>query len=137
MADSLGEEFSAGAHGLGATGQGLSTLANSLPDGHPGASGVQASSDPTPPTAAPPQSGLAVAPGSAVGFGNSYSPESSVPVGPVPPVLHASLPVPGVGLGVAGGGLLTQIHAASWDPTLSTDWDNEKASQQCILRIKR
>lgn len=51
----------------------------------------------------------------------------------VPP----SLPT-GIVSGVpAGAGLLSQLHATSWDPTLSTDWDNEKASQQCILRIKR
>ncbi|XDV13533.1 hypothetical protein PO909_001920 [Leuciscus waleckii] len=55
----------------------------------------------------------------------------------VPGALPPSLP-PGIGSGVpAGAGLLSQIHATSWDPTLSTDWDNEKASQQCILRIKR
>lgn len=59
--------------------------------------------------------------------------EPSVPVMAVPP----SLPT-GIVSGVpAGAGLLSQIHATSWDPTLSTDWDNEKASQQCILRIKR
>ncbi|XP_013879758.1 ubiquitin-conjugating enzyme E2 Z [Austrofundulus limnaeus] len=142
MADSLGEEFSGDAHGLGVTGQGLPTLANSLADGHPGASGVPSSSNlASPPPASPAQAGLTVAPLSAVtaavGFGNSYTPDSSVPVVPVPPVVHTSLPLPSVGLGVAGGGLLSQIHAASWDPTLSTDWDNEKASQQCILRIKR
>ncbi|XP_041095705.1 ubiquitin-conjugating enzyme E2 Z-like [Polyodon spathula] len=38
---------------------------------------------------------------------------------------------------VAGAGLLSQLHSTFWDPTISTDWDNEKASQQCILRIKR
>ncbi len=59
--------------------------------------------------------------------------EPSVPVVAVPPSLSASI-VSGV---PAGAGLLSQIHATSWDPTLSTDWDNEKASQQCILRIKR
>uniref|UniRef100_A0A3Q3VUR8 Ubiquitin-conjugating enzyme E2 Z n=1 Tax=Mola mola TaxID=94237 RepID=A0A3Q3VUR8_MOLML len=58
----------------------------------------------------------------------------------VSPTVHTSSPLPGVGLGVggvAGAGLLSQIQATSWDPTLSTDWDNERASQQCILRIKR
>ncbi|XP_041087579.1 ubiquitin-conjugating enzyme E2 Z isoform X2 [Polyodon spathula] len=38
---------------------------------------------------------------------------------------------------VAGAGVLPQLHATFWDPTISTDWDSEKASQQCILRIKR
>lgn len=59
--------------------------------------------------------------------------EPSVPVVAVLP----SLPT-GIVSGVpAGAGLLSQIHYTSWDPTMSTDWDNEKASQQCILRIKR
>ncbi|XP_052407326.1 ubiquitin-conjugating enzyme E2 Z isoform X2 [Carassius gibelio] len=59
--------------------------------------------------------------------------EPSVPVVAIPP----SLPT-GVVSGVpAGASLLSQIQATSWDPTMSTDWDNEKASQQCILRIKR
>uniref|UniRef100_A0A8C4TNR5 Ubiquitin-conjugating enzyme E2 Z n=1 Tax=Erpetoichthys calabaricus TaxID=27687 RepID=A0A8C4TNR5_ERPCA len=44
---------------------------------------------------------------------------------------------PGMGLGVTGAGLLPQLHSTFWDPTVSTDWDNEKPSQQCILRIKR
>ncbi|XP_017287715.1 ubiquitin-conjugating enzyme E2 Z [Kryptolebias marmoratus] len=140
MADSLGEEFSNGANGLGVAGQELPTLANSLPDGQPGGSGAQSNSNPAS-LPSPAQSGLTVAPvpavTAAVGFGNTYTSNSTVPVVPVPPVLHTSPPLPAVGLGVAGGGLLSQIHAASWDPTLSTDWDNEKASQQCILRIKR
>ncbi|XP_072298456.1 ubiquitin-conjugating enzyme E2 Z [Eucyclogobius newberryi] len=58
-----------------------------------------------------------------------------------PAVTGSPSPLAGVGVGgvagVAGAGLLSQIHATSWDPTMSTDWDNEKASQQCILRIKR
>lgn len=152
MADSFGEQSSGGALGLGVTGQGsgaslLPTLANSLPVGHSAASGAHSSVNPASPS--PAQSGLAavVAPMSAVtanvtsaGFGNTFTPGSSPPVVAVSPTLHASSPLPGVGLGVAGvagAGLLSQIHATSWDPTLSTDWDNEKASQQCILRIKR
>uniref|UniRef100_A0A672I5Q6 Ubiquitin-conjugating enzyme E2 Z n=1 Tax=Salarias fasciatus TaxID=181472 RepID=A0A672I5Q6_SALFA len=86
-------------------------------------------------------SGLASAvPASPVGFGSTFTPGSSPPAVAVSPTVHASSALPGVGLGVAGvagAGLLSQIHATSWDPTLSTDWDNEKASQQCILRIKR
>ncbi|XP_041826857.1 ubiquitin-conjugating enzyme E2 Z [Melanotaenia boesemani] len=142
MADSFGE--SSGPFGLGVTGQGSG--ANSLPGGHSAASGAHSSSNSaSPPAAAASQSGLtsAVAPVSVVtttpvGFGNTFTPGSLPPVVAVSPI--ASPPLPGVGLGVAGvagGGLLSQIHATSWDPTLSTDWDNEKASQQCILRIKR
>lgn len=153
MADSFGEESSGGALGLGVTGQGsgaalLPPLANSLPVGHSAASGAHPSSNPTsPPLAAAAQSGLTalVGPMSAVtatpvGFGSTFTPGSSPPVVAVSPTVHASSPLTGVGLGVAGvagAGLLSQIHATSWDPTLSTDWDNEKASQQCILRIKR
>lgn len=32
----------------------------------------------------------------------------------------------------AGGG-----GTSLWDPGLSSDWDKEKPSNQCILRIKR
>ncbi|XP_069763131.1 ubiquitin-conjugating enzyme E2 Z isoform X1 [Narcine bancroftii] len=39
--------------------------------------------------------------------------------------------------GSVATGLLSQLHATSWDPTLSTDWDSEKPSQPCLLRIKR
>ncbi|XP_069768416.1 ubiquitin-conjugating enzyme E2 Z-like isoform X1 [Narcine bancroftii] len=38
--------------------------------------------------------------------------------------------------GSVATGLLSQLHATSWDPTLSTDWDSEKPSQPCLLRIK-
>lgn len=156
MADSFGEPSGGGALGLGVTGQGggaplLPTLANSVPGGHSAASGAHSGSNPaSPPPAAAAQSGLTavVAPISAVtatpaGFGSTFTPGSSPPVVAVSPNVHASSPLTGVGLGVggvagvAGAGLLSQIHATSWDPTLSTDWDNEKASQQCILRIKR
>ncbi|KAM9745667.1 ubiquitin-conjugating enzyme E2 Z [Menidia menidia] len=112
----------------------LPTLANS----HPVGSSAQSSpGSASPPPAASAHGGLTsvLAPVSAVGVGNAFPP------GPAPPVVAVSpSPLAGVGLGVAGvagGGLLSQIHATSWDPTLSTDWDNEKASQQCILRIKR
>lgn len=146
MADSFGEQSSGGALGLGVTG--LPTLANSLPGGHSATSSTHSSSNPASPApAAAAQSGLTalVAPLSAVtatpaSFGNTFTPGSSPPVVAVSQTVHASSPLTGVGLGVggvAGAGLLSQIHATSWDPTLSTDWDNEKASQQCILRIKR
>ncbi|XP_022609439.1 ubiquitin-conjugating enzyme E2 Z [Seriola lalandi dorsalis] len=156
MADSFGEESSSSALGLGVTVQGsgaslLPTLANSLPGGNSTVTGVHSSSNTAyPPPVAAAQSGLTavVAPVSAVtatpaGFGNTFTPGTSPPVVAVSPTVHASSPLPGIGLGVggvagvAGAGLLSQIHATSWDPTLSTDWDNEKASQQCILRIKR
>ncbi|XP_004562924.1 ubiquitin-conjugating enzyme E2 Z [Maylandia zebra] len=151
MADSFGDESSSSALGLDVTtGQGsgasqLPILSNSLSVGMSATGGVHSSSNPTsPPLAVAAQSGLTavVAPMSAVtatpvSFGNTLTPGSSPPVVAVSPTLHASSPLPGVGLGAAGAGLLSQINATSWDPTLSTDWDNEKASQQCILRIKR
>jgi hypothetical protein len=27
--------------------------------------------------------------------------------------------------------------SSSWDPTHSTDWESEKATPQCLMRIKR
>lgn len=146
MADSIGEESAGGALGLGVTGQGngaplLPALASSFPVGHSGGSVAQPSASPasSPPAAVtqigltavvPPMSAVPAGPG---GFDSTFS-DSSPPVVAV----HASSPLQGVGVGgVAGAGLLTQIHATSWDPTVSTDWDNEKASPQCILRIKR
>uniref|UniRef100_A0A8C9QVJ0 Ubiquitin-conjugating enzyme E2 Z n=1 Tax=Scleropages formosus TaxID=113540 RepID=A0A8C9QVJ0_SCLFO len=45
--------------------------------------------------------------------------------------------VSGAALGMAGAGLLSHIQSTFWDPSLSADWDSEKPSQQCILRIKR
>lgn len=156
MADSFGEESNGGALGIGVTGQGsgaslLPTLTNSLPGGFSAASSAHSSPHlASPPLAAVAQSGLpaALAPMSAVtaspaSLGNMFTPGSSPPVVAVSPTVHSSSPLPGIGLGVggiagvAGAGLLSQIHATFWDPTLSTDWDNEKASQQCILRIKR
>ncbi|TWW69378.1 ubiquitin-conjugating enzyme E2 Z [Takifugu flavidus] len=152
MADSFGEETVAGALGLDLTGQGnglplLPTLANSIPGGHTAAIGAHSSANPaSPPPAAAAPSGLSavMANMSAVattpiGLGSTFTPGSSPPIVAVAPNVHtsSSLPVEGLGVGVAGAGLLSQLHATSWDPTLSTDWDNEKASQQCILRIKR
>ncbi|XP_062337104.1 ubiquitin-conjugating enzyme E2 Z [Osmerus eperlanus] len=153
MADSVGEDTN-GAIGLGVVvsqGNGtplLPSLGNSLP-GHSTSPANPAS----PPPAAAAETGLAViAPGSTdttslavgSGFGNIVGGVLSTAVGlplavPTNVATTAALPS-GIGLGVAGvagAGLLSQIHATSWDPTLSTDWDNEKASQQCILRIKR
>ncbi|PIO24055.1 hypothetical protein AB205_0104250 [Aquarana catesbeiana] len=51
--------------------------------------------------------------------------------------------------GAVGGGVVTHLSALQppgtshlaassvWDPTASADWDNERASAQCVLRIKR
>lgn len=153
MADLFGEESASGALGLDVTGHGsgvplLPTLPNSLPGGHSPAIVAHSSANPTsPPPAAAAPSGLTavVAPMSAVaatpiGLGSAFIPGSSPPILAMSQTVHTSSSLPGEGLGVggaAGAGLLSQIHATSWDPTLSTDWDNEKASQQCILRIKR
>ncbi|XP_041736373.1 ubiquitin-conjugating enzyme E2 Z [Coregonus clupeaformis] len=146
MADSVGEGVN-GEIGLGVGSQGngaplLPSLGNSLP-GH-STSGANPAS---PPPAAAAETGLAVmAPGatttSTVGTGSGFGVAGvlSTVVGaaiPVPPYSATNALPGGIGLGVTGAGLLSQIHATSWDPTLSTDWDNEKTSQQCILRIKR
>ncbi|XP_071264658.1 ubiquitin-conjugating enzyme E2 Z [Salvelinus alpinus] len=143
MADSVGEVAN-GEIGLGVGSQGngaplLPSLGNSLP-GH-STSGANLVSPP------PAATGLAVmSPGATTtstvvtgsGFGGTGV--LSTVVGsaiPIPPYSATNALPGGIGLGVAGAGLLSQIHATSWDPTLSTDWDNEKTSQQCILRIKR
>ncbi|XP_015243638.1 PREDICTED: ubiquitin-conjugating enzyme E2 Z [Cyprinodon variegatus] len=150
MADSFGEEYSGGGHSLGVPGQGGGAFPlPALPGGYPAASGAHPSpnsASPSPATTPAAPGGLAavVSPisavaSSAMGFGNAFSSGPSPPVLAVSPIVHTSSPLPGVGQGVAGlagGGLLSQIHATSWDPTLSADWDNEKASQTCILRIK-
>ncbi|NXD31950.1 UBE2Z enzyme, partial [Spelaeornis formosus] len=39
-------------------------------------------------------------------------------------------------MGAAGGTLLTH-SSAFWDPTVSGDWDSERPSAACLLRIKR
>uniref|UniRef100_A0A8C2C2N2 Ubiquitin-conjugating enzyme E2 Z n=1 Tax=Cyprinus carpio TaxID=7962 RepID=A0A8C2C2N2_CYPCA len=119
MADSAGAEAS----GSVGTAQLSSSLGNSVP-GHSSAS---------------PETGLAVV---APVIAHTISPAVESGLGVLThavPVMAVSPSVqPGIGSAVpAGAGLLSQIHATSWDPTLSTDWDNEKASQQCILRIKR
>lgn len=130
MADDVGEEAVASSHGNGA--QLLPSLGHFLPA--------------SPPPAVAAETGLAAAsPGVAHHITSDMDSQESG-VNSTASVLAAvapSLP-PSIGLGLtgapanlAGAGLLSQIHATSWDPTLSTDWDNEKASQQCILRIKR
>ncbi|XP_066515611.1 ubiquitin-conjugating enzyme E2 Z [Hoplias malabaricus] len=144
MADSVGEGSNGALGSSQGNGAQLSASLGPSPPGH--SSGANPAS---PPPAAAAETGLAaVSPAIAhnitavmesVGvLSNAVSAGLSAPAAG-PPSLQ-----PGIGLGLsgappslAGAGLLSHIHATSWDPTLSTDWDNEKASQQCILRIKR
>ncbi|KAF7698018.1 ubiquitin-conjugating enzyme E2 Z [Silurus meridionalis] len=131
MADDAGKEAVASSHGNGAPL--LASLGHFLPA--------------SPPPALAAETGLAAtSPGVAHHLTTDMESHESGVVNTSGTALAAvppSLP-PSIGLGLtgapaslAGAGLLSQIHATSWDPTLSTDWDNEKASQQCILRIKR
>ncbi|XP_068606098.1 ubiquitin-conjugating enzyme E2 Z [Brachionichthys hirsutus] len=149
MADGFEAQSNGDVPALGLTGQGngvsfLPSLTNSLPGGHSVSGVAQYGANAASSAAAAAQTGLTalLAPMAAVsatsaGLGSTSTPGSSPAVVAVPPTVHNSSSV-GLGVsGVAGSGLVTQIHATSWDPTLSTDWDNEKASQQCILRIKR
>ncbi|XP_026853741.2 ubiquitin-conjugating enzyme E2 Z [Electrophorus electricus] len=137
MADNVGE----GSNGAIGTSQGdgsqlLSSLGNSLP-GHSTSGANTASSPPTAVVSPIIAHNITSVMESGLGVGVlSHAVSSTISATP-------SLP-PSIGFGgtgappsLAGAGLLSQIHATSWDPTLSTDWDNEKASQQCILRIKR
>lgn len=155
MADSFVEESSGTALGLGVIGQGNGApllppaLTNTPSSGHvltASNGGPLPLPNPVSPVANSTGLTAVVAPMAVsvtTGTTTTLSPGSTPPVVAVSPTMHS-----GVGLGVAGvggvagsvagaGGLLSQIHATSWDPTMSTDWDNEKASQQCILRIKR
>lgn len=157
MADSFGDESSGGIGGNGSSAPLLPALTNTNP-GHiltasNGAPSPLLLSSPVFP-AANSSTGLTavVTPLAAVTTSTTGTSTTALSPGSTPPVMavsptvhHASSPLAGIGGGggvVAGvaagaGGLLSQIHATSWDPTMSTDWDNEKASQQCILRIKR
>ncbi|XP_014744874.1 PREDICTED: ubiquitin-conjugating enzyme E2 Z [Sturnus vulgaris] len=89
-------------------------------------------------SASPSAAGAAGTPGvfipaelwAAAGFGAAAAPGSGV--------------APGSGGGgggapmaaaAAGAALLT--HSAFWDPTVSGDWDSERPSPACLLRIKR
>lgn len=131
MADDVGEEAVASSHGNGA--QVLTSFGHFLPA--------------SPPPAVAAETGLAAAsPGVAHHITSDMESQESGVVNStgsvltaVPPSLPSSigLGLTGAPANLAGAGLLSHIHATSWDPTLSTDWDNEKASQQCILRIKR
>ncbi|XP_068920442.1 ubiquitin-conjugating enzyme E2 Z [Petaurus breviceps papuanus] len=46
-------------------------------------------------------------------------------------------PLPGLPPSAAAHGAALLSHSAFWDPTLSSDWDSERAAPQCLLRIKR
>ncbi|XP_019714179.1 ubiquitin-conjugating enzyme E2 Z [Hippocampus comes] len=142
MADSIGDTSTGDTHGPGVTGQSvgsspLQTLANSL-TGAPLSANTGSSSEGDQSGLSPdgsPNDGL---PATQTDFWNAFV--LSQPVVSVSPNMHTSSPAQSVGqavAGVAGPGPLTQVYAASWDPTRSTDWDNEKTSQPAILRIKR
>uniref|UniRef100_A0A8C5S9Q6 Ubiquitin-conjugating enzyme E2 Z n=1 Tax=Laticauda laticaudata TaxID=8630 RepID=A0A8C5S9Q6_LATLA len=57
-----------------------------------------------------------------------------------PGVDSAGAPVPGIppaaAAAAAAAGVLLS-HSAFWDPTTSGDWDGERPSAACLLRIKR
>ncbi|XP_077411625.1 ubiquitin-conjugating enzyme E2 Z isoform X2 [Vanacampus margaritifer] len=142
MADSIGDASTGDTLGSGVTGQSggsspIQTLANSLTGGPLSAitgsasEGDQSVLDPD----GSPTDGLAA---TQTDFWNAFV--LTPPVVSVSPNVHTFSPPQGVGqgvAGVAGPAPLTQVYAASWDPTRSTDWDNEKTSQPAILRIKR
>ncbi|KAJ3601327.1 hypothetical protein NHX12_032298 [Muraenolepis orangiensis] len=142
MADSIGDESDVGALGL------MPSLASSLPVGHSTNGATNPGYSYPSHTVAASLSGVAAAVVAAappvvnaITFGN---PTSAIPMVAVSPHVHAMshlhggvLGIGGVAGGLAGAGLLSHLQATSWDPSLSTDWDNEKTSQQCILRIKR
>ncbi|KAK7940032.1 hypothetical protein WMY93_003358 [Mugilogobius chulae] len=134
MADSFGEESSGGALAQPSNGAPtLPALTSSSGGGSPSGPVSPAHTGGSLTAVVAPLAAVTAVAGSALGPGAT----------PAPVVAVSPSPLAGVGLGVggvagvAGAGLLSQIHATSWDPTMSTDWDNEKASQQCILRIKR
>ncbi|XP_035260838.1 probable ubiquitin-conjugating enzyme E2 25 isoform X2 [Anguilla anguilla] len=153
MAENTGEE-SIGGMGLtgGATQNSGTNSFPSLGNSLPGDSSEINPASPSPATAA--ETGLAVIvpgiadlPASPVGsgfgtaigvLGTAVGTAILAPSSAAPAVLPPSIGLAVTGSqNLAGAGLLTQIHSTFWDPTLSTDWDNEKPSQQCILRIKR
>ncbi|XP_033911367.3 ubiquitin-conjugating enzyme E2 Z [Acipenser ruthenus] len=161
MAESAGEEVfdqliagPATAAGTGLTGGGtaetqfLPSFENSLAPG----TGNPAGTSPglVASTAAAPGLGAVSGVGSVsgtTGDGPQASPSFGTAIGMLGTAVGTAILAPssGIGLGLtgtnppnmAGAGMLSQLHATFWDPTISTDWDSEKASQQCILRIKR
>lgn len=62
----------------------------------------------------------------AAGFGAPPPGSAAPPAGGAAPM---------AGLPAAGAALLS--HSAFWDPTVSGDWDGERPSAACLLRIKR
>ncbi|XP_031456659.1 ubiquitin-conjugating enzyme E2 Z [Phasianus colchicus] len=64
----------------------------------------------------------------AAGFGSSPTASSVAPG-------SGGAPIAAAAAAAAGAALLT--HSAFWDPTVSGDWDSERPSSACLLRIKR
>ncbi|NXJ03407.1 UBE2Z enzyme, partial [Odontophorus gujanensis] len=64
----------------------------------------------------------------AAGFGSSPTSASVAPG-------SGGAPIAAAAAAAAGAALLT--HSAFWDPTVSGDWDSERPSSACLLRIKR
>lgn len=64
----------------------------------------------------------------AAGFGSSPAASSVAPG-------SGGAPIAAAAAAAAGAALLT--HSAFWDPTVSGDWDSERPSAACLLRIKR
>nr|XP_015217761.1 PREDICTED: ubiquitin-conjugating enzyme E2 Z [Lepisosteus oculatus] len=154
MAESAGEEAS----GIGVTGSTHSGggaqfspgSGNSVPGDPSGAAPDSVPSAAAAPETVPPVStpDIPSLPASAIGvLGTAVGTAILAPspgLGPAAPAMVGTAVLsPSIGLGVtgtpnlAGAGLLSQIHSTFWDPTVSSDWDSEKPSQQCILRIKR
>ncbi|MBN3312879.1 UBE2Z enzyme, partial [Atractosteus spatula] len=154
MAESAGEEAS----GIGVTGSAHSGggaqfspgSGNSIPGDPSGAAPDSVPSAAAAPETVPPVStpDIPSLPASAIGvLGTAVGTAILAPspgLGPAAPAMVGTAVLsPSIGLGVtgtpnlAGAGLLSQIHSSFWDPTVSSDWDSEKPSQQCILRIKR
>ncbi|XP_069490681.1 ubiquitin-conjugating enzyme E2 Z [Ambystoma mexicanum] len=78
----------------------------------------------------------------AAGFGGSPGGVTPIAtIAPMPPVATIA-PMPPIGTisplsGLQSAGAALLSHSSFWDPTVSSDWDNERASAQCVLRIKR
>ncbi|XP_061701126.1 ubiquitin-conjugating enzyme E2 Z isoform X3 [Syngnathoides biaculeatus] len=139
MADSIGDASTGDTIGSGVTGQsgGSATLSNSqtgtLLSNNTGSASEGDQSGLSPEVS--PTDGLEA---TQTNFWNTFG--VSPPVLSVSTNVYTSSPPQSAGQGVAGVAEpdhLTHVYASSWDPTRSTDWDNEKTSQPAILRIKR